>query len=69
LRGEIKSKLMNTFWGQMGIELLGGTIGSFIFLFIILFWMRPRISIGNMIAKLENTFDKYIEWTTGLCLV
>jgi hypothetical protein len=54
---------MNTFWGQMGIELLGGTIGSFIFLFIILFWMRPRIAIANTIAKLENTFDQETPYT------
>lgn len=48
----------------MGIELLGGTIGSFIFLFIILFFgCAPRIAIANMIAKLENTFDKETPYT------
>jgi hypothetical protein len=54
---------MNTFWGQMGIELLGGVIGSFIFLWIVLLMLRPHIKIGDKIAKQANIFDGESEFT------
>lgn len=39
-----------TFLGQLSIELIGGTVGSLIFLFIVLFCFRPKLSLGKFIC-------------------
>ncbi|MEJ0102124.1 MAG: hypothetical protein WDO19_05985 [Bacteroidota bacterium] len=40
----------NTFWGQMSIELIGGIIGSFIFLFVVLIFFRPKLKLSKFIC-------------------
>lgn len=40
-----------TFWGQLQIELIGGTISAFIFLFIVLWLFKPKIKIAPFLCK------------------
>ncbi|MBX7125699.1 MAG: hypothetical protein K1X47_08410 [Cyclobacteriaceae bacterium] len=43
-----------TFWGQFTIEILGGLTGAFIFLFIVLWFVRPKIRIAGFLCKIPN---------------
>jgi hypothetical protein len=54
---------MNTFWGEVVFELMTGVLASFIFLFVVLFYMRPSIRISNVIVKQVNTFDDETQYT------
>jgi hypothetical protein len=51
----------NTFLGQICIELIGGTIGALIFLFIVLLFFRPKLKVSNFICVnqpdgMQNTY-------------
>ncbi|MFN5557594.1 MAG: hypothetical protein ACK48F_15360, partial [Chryseotalea sp.] len=50
---------LETFYGQLLVELLGGMIGSFIFLFIILLILRPKIDIASFICKVQKEGKAY----------
>lgn len=41
----------DTFWGQFQIELIGGTISAFIFLFIVLLFFKPKLRISPFVCK------------------
>ena len=46
-----KSNSLNSFWGTLGVGILGSMIASFIFIFLILWFFRPRIKISPFVCK------------------
>lgn len=48
------SAYWNSFWGQFTIELLGGILGSFIFLFLALILLKPKVRIVGFLCKLRT---------------
>lgn len=51
----MNNSFWSSFWGQMSIELIGGIIGAFIFLFLVLIFLRPHINISNFICVYRPT--------------
>lgn len=49
-----ESSYWGTFWGQFLIELLGGTIAAFLFLFLVLYTLKPKIKIAPFLGKIQN---------------
>jgi hypothetical protein len=49
------SAYWNSFWGQFTIELLGGIIGSFIFLFMVLIFLKPKVRVAKFLCKLGTS--------------
>jgi hypothetical protein len=41
-----------TFWGQFTIELTGGILGSFTFLFVVLIFLKPKVKIADFLCKI-----------------
>lgn len=52
------SAYWNGFWGQFTIELFGGTLGSFIFLFLVLILLKPKVRIAGFLCKVNITTGK-----------
>ena len=48
-----------TFWGQFSIDILGGIIGAFFFLFIVLFFLRPKINIASFLCRILHNGKNY----------
>lgn len=49
-----ESSYWGTFWGQSIIEFVGGIIGSFIFLLLVLWLLKPKISIAPFLCNVVN---------------
>jgi hypothetical protein len=49
------SAYWGTFWGQLIIEIIGGTISALIFLFIVLFFIRPKVKIADFFCEVTDT--------------
>jgi hypothetical protein len=47
--------LWDTFWGQIIIELTGGILGSFVFLFLVLIFLKPKIGIAEFLCKVNSS--------------
>lgn len=52
------SDFWGTFWGQFWIELLGGTLAAFLFLFIILWLLKPKVQIAPFICCVNPTYGR-----------
>ncbi len=46
-----RSDYWSTFFGQFWIELIGGTIAALIFLFLVLYFFKPKIRICHFLCK------------------
>jgi hypothetical protein len=59
----MKWQSMIDFIDQLLVELVGGIISSFVFLLVVLYFMRPNLRISDVIVKQVNTFDGETEYT------
>lgn len=54
-----QSPYWGTFWGQFWVELIGGTISAFTFLFLVLYLLKPKIRIAPFLCHVLNSECNY----------
>lgn len=51
------------------VNILCSLIASFIFLFMVLYILRPKISISSIISKQKNSFDEGLDFTYAFKII